>query len=307
MSNKELYFRTSSEIEANLERLKAGRVYVQFFAIFVDPTVPDHEKWAYACEQIELFHTEVIGNNPEMKHIQKWAQLANLQEGEIGAVLTLEGAEPIGADLDKLIYLYEEGILSVGLTWNKANLCADGALEQRHNGLTPFGERVISLNNDYGILTDVSHLSELSFWDVIDRAAYVFASHSNVRTICEHPRNLSDIQLNALFVKGGMVNVTFYPPFINEFYEGIDVTTDDVIRHIEYICSLGGTDRIGFGSDFDGIDLYVDDLQNASQYAAFITKLQTYYSEEEVRGFASENVMSFLSQIDSSLSKGGIT
>lgn len=296
-NNELLKFRTSSDLEASMERLNSGGVSVQFFAIFVDPSALDDEKWALACEQIELFHTEVIGKNSEMRHIRNWSHLAHLQEDEIGAILSLEGVEPIGDDLSRLTYLYEQGVLSVGLTWNKANLAADGALERNHGGLTHFGEHIIALNNERGVLTDVSHLSERSFWGVLHQAEYVFASHSNVRTLCDHPRNLSDIQLRALFVKGGIVNVTFYPPFIEEEYKKRRVTTDDIMRHIAYICSLGGVDHVGFGSDFDGIDLYIDDLRHAAQYKLFVNKLQRYFSRDQIRGFAGDNFMRFISQV----------
>lgn len=287
-------FQTAAVLDANMNRLRAGRVYVQFFAIFVDPTAKDEEKWRLACEQIDLFQTEIIEKNPKMIHIREWSQLEALQEGEIGAVLALEGVEPIGHDLEKLMYLYEQGVLSVGLTWNQANLAADGALEQRHGRLTPFGEQIVQYNNEYGILTDVSHLSARCFWDVLEQANYVFASHSNVRTLCDHPRNLSDLQLSALFAKGGVVHVTFYPPFIHERYETQAVTTSHLLQHIEYLCSLGGVDYIGFGSDFDGIDLYVEDLQQAAHYASFVETLKTYFTEEEVAQFMRHNFLQFI-------------
>src|SRR5699024_6771483 len=91
MNNVALDFRRSSVLDVNLERLQAGGVYVQFFAIFIDENVPDEKKWTYVCEQIELFHTEVLATNREMKHIQKWEDMFALQEGEIGAILSLEG------------------------------------------------------------------------------------------------------------------------------------------------------------------------------------------------------------------------
>lgn len=297
MNNTSFNFRTSNELDVNLKRMQVGGVYVQIFAIFIDPNIHEDDKWAYVCEQIELFHTEVLANNPELKHIQKWEEISSLKDGEIGVILALEGIEPIGEDLEKLVYLYEQGVLSVGLTWNKANLAADGALERCHGGLTSFGKQVIELNNEYGILTDLSHLSERSFWDVIHHAHYVYASHSNARTICDHPRNLSDIQLSALFAKGGVVHVTFYPPFLEERHDVIKVTTEHIIRHIDYICSIGGKNHIGFGSDFDGINLYVEDLQHAGAYKPFIEKLLAYFSDEDVRRFSRGNFLQFLSRV----------
>lgn len=292
-----LPFRTAPELAVNLERLKRGKVFLQFFAIFVDPAIPHSEKWSAACEQIDLFHQQIIALNPEMKHIRSWTELATLKAGEIGAVLTLEGVEPIESDLEKLQYLYEQGVLSVGLTWNKANIAADGALDRRHGGLTSFGEAIVALNNEHAVLTDVSHLSERSFWDVLDCARFPFASHSNSRAICDHPRNLSDIQLHALFSKGGLIHLTFYPPFIATDYDAGPVNIENLLGHIQHICTLGGKDYIGFGSDFDGIDLFIEGLSHAGQYGRLIESLGFYFTDEEVSGFASNNFLNYIARV----------
>src|SRR5690625_5741446 len=94
-------------------------------------------------EQIDLFYTEIIRKNHKMKHIKEWNELDRMQDGEIGAVLTLEGADAFGNDLAKLRTLYRLGVLSIGLTWNNANLCADGAGEPRGGGLTLLGKEEI--------------------------------------------------------------------------------------------------------------------------------------------------------------------
>lgn len=296
--NKQLQFRTAVELETNLNRLKSGGVNIQFFAIFISPKVPDDEKWEWALEQIELFQTEILAKHPEMIQIKRWSDLNRLGDGEIGAILSLEGAEPIGNDLRKLRHLHDEGVLSFGLTWNKANLCADGIDDERNGGLTPFGKVVVEFNNEHKILTDVSHLSEKSFWDVLDEAKYVFASHSNSRTICNHPRNLFDLQINALLAKGGLVNVTFYPPFIYEEYQHEKTSMSHLIRHIEHIVSLGGAKQIGFGSDFDGIDLYIEELCNAAYYPEFINELLQHFTYEEVSDFAYRNFLQFIKRIE---------
>src|SRR5690625_3179761 len=120
-----------------------------------------------------------------MKHIKAWSDLNKLNADEIGAVLTLEGADAFGNDLMKLRQLYRLGVLSLGMTWNNANLCADGAGEPRGGGLTLLGKEVIELNNKHQVLTDVSHSTERGFWEIIERADYPIASHSNSRVICE--------------------------------------------------------------------------------------------------------------------------
>ncbi|MFC0302508.1 dipeptidase [Virgibacillus soli] len=284
-----LSFTDGPELDTNLERLHKGRYYTQFFALFLEPDIPSDEKWQHLLEQIDLFHTEVLAKHPQMKHIKKWTDFDDLQDGEIGAVLTLEGADPFGNDLTRLRQLYREGILSFGLTWNNANLCADGAGEPRGGGLTLFGKEVVALNNEHLVFTDVSHSTVKGFWDIMEHADFVIASHSNVRALCEHPRNLYDDQIKALFDKKGLMHVVFNPPFINK---GSEVATiDDLIKHIDYLCELGGVKQIGFGSDFDGISTYVKDLEHAGKYENLINELLKRYSEEDVKGFAQQNFL----------------
>lgn len=289
---KLLDYRSADVLDTNLIRLQQGNVITQFYAIFIDPSLPANEKWQHALEQIDFFYNDILGKQPEMTHIKKWEDMHQLKEGQIGAVLTLEGADAFGNDLVKLRHLYRLGVLSIGLTWNNANLCADGAGEPRGAGLTLLGKEVVQLNNEHRVLTDVSHLSVAGFWDVMELAKYPFASHSNVRAICEHPRNLYDDQVKAMFDKGGLIHVVFNPPFINE--GGETATIAELISHIDHLCALGGEKQIGFGSDFDGISMFVKDLEHAGKYPNFINELLKHYTEEQVRGFAYENFLNHL-------------
>ncbi|MUV38968.1 Membrane dipeptidase [Lentibacillus sp. JNUCC-1] len=287
-----LDFKNAPELDTSLARLKEGGVKVQFFAIFIEPDVPSEEKWQHALEQIDLFYTEIIDKNPEMVHIRKWEDLSSLEDGQIGAVLTLEGADAFGNDLVKLRHLYRLGVLSIGMTWNNANLCADGAGEPRGGGLTLLGKEVVKLNNEHRVWTDVAHSTVQGFWDILKHADYPFASHSNARAICDHRRNLYDDQAKAMFEKGGLIHVVFNPPFINADRDEASIT--DLIRHIDHFCSLGGEHHIGFGSDFDGISSFVKGLENAGQYPNLINELQKHYSETQVKNFAYQNFMDHL-------------
>lgn len=286
---EKIRFLDSDHLETNVERLKQGKVSVQFFAIFIYPDVPSDQMWQHALEQIDLFYREVLGKNLAMKHIKKWADLDELQDGEIGAILTLEGADAFGNDLVKLRHLYRVGVMSIGLTWNVANLCADGAGEPRGGGLTLLGKEVVRLNNEHHVFTDVSHSTVKGFWDMIELADYPIASHSNARSICEHQRNLYDDQIEAMFQKKGLIHLVFNPPFIKKQQD--TATIADLIKHIDHFCSLGGVKQIGFGSDFDGISCYVQDLEHAGKYPNLINELLKYYSEDEVKGFAHRNFL----------------
>ncbi|HEX6595224.1 MAG TPA: dipeptidase [Bacillota bacterium] len=284
-----LNFSNDEQLDTNYTRLQAGHVMVQFFAIFIEPHIPADEKWQHALEQIDLFHSEIIHPHRHMKHMKRWSDIDRLDDGEIGAVLTLEGADAFGNDLAKLRQLYREGVLSLGLTWNYANLCADGAKEPRGGGLTLLGREVVALNNEHHVFTDVSHTSVQAFWDIIELADYPIASHSNARALCDHPRNLFDDQAKALFQKNGLIHLVFNPPFINDDRE--EATISDLIKHIDHFCSLGGKKRIGFGSDFDGISTFVEGLENSAHYERLINELLKYYSEADVKGFAYKNFL----------------
>ncbi|RST75570.1 membrane dipeptidase [Siminovitchia acidinfaciens] len=287
-SKGKLSFKDSRKLDASLERLKKGKVKVQCFAVFISPEVKTEEKFQAALEQIDYFYTDILGKNAEMKQISRWSDILKLKAEEIGAVLTLEGVDCIGNDLQKLSILHHLGVRSIGLTWNNANLAADGAGEKRGAGLTDFGRSVVSLNNERGLLTDVSHLSERAFWDVIEFADYPIASHSNAKALCNHPRNLTDQQAKALFAKNAMVHVVFYPEFTADKEV---VTISDLINHIDHFCSLGGVNHIGFGSDFDGIDKHIRKLENAGKYQNLVNELLNYYTEEQVMGFAGKNFL----------------
>lgn len=288
-----LDYKNAKSIDTNIDRLTKGNVKLQFYAIFIEPSIPSDEKWQHALEQIDLFYSEILEKNPQIKHVKDWAEVAQLREDEMGAILTLEGADAFGNSLVKLRQLYRLGVMSIGLTWNNANLCADGVGEPRGGGLTNFGKEVIALNNQNNVWADVSHLSVKSFWDVLELADDPFASHSNAKAICNHPRNLDDDQIKALVDKQKPIHLVFNPPFLNHQTKTANIA--DIIKHIDHICALGGEKHIGFGSDFDGITTFVKGLENASKYPFLINELLKRFSEEQVRGFAYQNFLTHLS------------
>ncbi len=283
-----LRFADAPELQTNKTRLQQGQIKVQCFAIFIEPDIKGDQKFQVALEQIDYFYKEVLGKNPDMVHIKEWSDFDRLKLGQIGAMLTLEGVDAIGNDLARLHILYQLGVRSVGLTWNQANLAADGAGEPRGAGLTLFGKEIVEFNNEHQILTDVSHLSDQGIWEVIELAKYPIASHSNARALCNHLRNLTDDQAEAMFAKGGLIHVIYNPPFVKESGEA---TIPDLVKHIDHFCSLGGVKQIGFGSDFDGISTYITNLEDASKSQNLINELLKYYSEEVVRGFAYQNFL----------------
>jgi membrane dipeptidase len=279
-----LNYLSSEELDTNLQNLKSGQVKTQFFAIFIPPQLPDNEKWQHALEQVDLFYTEVLAQD-NVVHIKHLSEIKELKEHQIGAVLTLEGSDAFGNDLIKLRTLIRLGVLSLGLVWNNANLVADGVGENRDAGLTNFGLEVIEECNANDVLIDVSHLNVTGFYDIIDKADRVFASHSNSRALFDHPRNLYDDQVKAIFEKGGMVNVVFMPGFIGDG----DIVIADLIEHIEHLIKLGGDNHIGIGSDFDGISTFVENLENAGKHQNLIQAIQDKFGTEIAEKISHKN------------------
>lgn len=280
----------SPELDTSLERLRAGGVGIQAFAIFVDPKLPADQAFVAAKNQIELFYTQVL-THPGIRHIWSWEELDNLQLDEIGVFLTLEGLDCIGNELSKLDELLDEGILSVGLTWNPANLVADGCGEPRGAGLSEFGHQVVSRLNERGILVDTAHLAEAGFWEVLELAEHPIVSHANARALCDHPRNLTDKQIQALIAKGIPLHIVYYPWFLT----GIDeASVDDVIRHMHHIVELGGEDILAYGSDFDGINVKVQGLEHAGNYPDFLKRLEQEFTSKQIEKFAAGNFLRYI-------------
>jgi membrane dipeptidase len=273
-------------LHVSISKLKKIKNNIQCFAIYIPEDVPFTNRLNAAHAQINLFYQKVLQKYPEVKLIKTKSDISKLSENEIGAILTLEGCDAIGDRLENLELLYQLGIRSVGLTWNYANLVADGALEKRNGGLTNFGRTVINYLNEQKLWTDLSHSSERSFWEALDIAEFPITSHSNVYKLCPHVRNLKDEQIVALFKKNGMIGVTFVPSFISTNHQS---SISDVLKHIDYLCSIGGENHIGFGSDFDGIDETINGLDNYSCYDHFINRLLKNYSETTVKKFLYQN------------------
>lgn len=293
---EEADFRDDVRLNASLSNLKAGNIKVQVFAIFVHSDIPQHEKFLEAARQLEAFHTKVL-NEPEMVHITDWSQLNLLEEGQIGAVLSLEGCDCIGNDLFKLEQLLNAGIKLVGLTWNHENAVAYGASEDPSKGLKPFAKEVVNLLNERDVIIDVSHLNEQGFNELLPLANRLIASHSNSRALCDHPRNLTDEQVRALVQHGGRIHVVFYPPFIEK---GKDSTTlGKLVEHVEYLAALAGIQNIGFGSDFDGMDpLSIENLGSAGEYENLLKALLKKFTYEEVAIMAHKGFENYIGRME---------
>jgi len=170
--------------------------------------------------------------------------------GKCAAFLSVEGAELLDCSLERLNEAADMGVRAVNLTWNYENLLSGSNAEGAEKGLTEQGRAFVRACGRLNIAVDVSHISDKGFWDVLEFAeGPVIASHSNLRSICPHPRNLTDEMFAALCQYGGTAGLNLYSRFLGD---APDLET--VYRHIERFLALGGDDHIGIGSDFDGMD-----------------------------------------------------
>lgn len=272
------------------ERLKQGGVAVQVFALYVPDKLPRNtESIMHAAE---LYWSQIL-TVPGITLIRKASDLqAALNERKMGALLSLEGVDGLQGNFWTLTLLHRLGLRLLGPTWNHANWACDGAMEPRGGGLTKAGRRLISECENLGILLDVSHLSDRGFWDLAHCATRpFFASHSNVRSLTDHPRNLTDNQIKTILCAGGLIGLTFVPWFITASEPAV---INDILRHIDYICALGGQNQLAFGSDFDGVDRHVQGLEHPGKYAYLADALLRHYPESLVRGFMGDNAIRFL-------------
>ncbi|MFB9329777.1 dipeptidase [Paenibacillus aurantiacus] len=281
---------TSGKLDVTLPRLREAGAGLQTFAIFISSTMP--KTMEPILKSIDLFYAKVVAA-PNMMLIQTKQDLEKAeQSGRIGALLSLEGADGLQGDMAMLRMLYRLGVRACGLTWNNANWGADGATESRGGGLTRKGMEFVRECNRLGILLDVSHLSEKSFWDMADATAEpLIASHSNAKALCDHPRNLTDEQIRALIAMDGRIGITYVPQFIVQ--DG-KATVDDCVRHIEHMCELGGESHIMLGSDFDGIDTHVTGLAHPGELYRFREALHKLYRDDTVAGFLKDNAFRLL-------------
>lgn len=283
-----IQFMDGNALDVTYERLRSGGIGLQAFAIFLPEDRPP--RFEMVEEAAELLHHSIL-SYPWMKMVKTRHDLLALEgSDEIGALLTLEGADGLMGSLEYLERAYELGVRCLGLTWNYANWAADGVLEPRQAGLSVKGRELVQACNEIGMIIDISHLNVPGFWEVMELTrGPVFASHSNAYEVTAHPRNLSDDQLQALFKSGGMVGLTFVPDFA-----GGDRSIRDIFRHLDHVCSLGGENFVGFGSDFDGIDEHLVDLTHPGHYENFVDQLLIHYSEEQTRKFLFDNWRQFL-------------
>jgi membrane dipeptidase len=197
--------------------------------------------------RMELYHQSIDENPDDLVLVRRYSDVEKaLREKKIACILGIESGEAIGTSLEVLGILYRLGVRTLSLTWNRANLLADGTGEPRGGGLTRMGKRIVQEMNRLGMIVDAAHIHEKGFWDIIETSTKtVIVSHGNARALVDHPRNITDEQIRAVAQTGGVVGVTFVPRFV----ASQNPTVESVVDHIQHIANLVGTDHVGFASD----------------------------------------------------------
>lgn len=267
--------------------LDSRDVHVQALALFVctggmalSPTIVERE--LAALERLKQ---------------QGFVQITQLSEARPGVpnvLLTIEGGEAFGNNPSNVERFARLGVRAAALVWNNENLLAHPAVGGSSQGLTPFGREVVRRMRQCRMAVDVSHLNERGFWDLMDGDVPPMASHSCARALCDHPRNLTDSQLHALFCAGGYVGVNFYPVFLSPSGQA---SIDTVIDHIVYMCDLGGERCVGLGSDFDGIERYPCGLRTAGDLPALFDRMrQRGFDQALIENIAGQNFARYLQE-----------
>lgn len=212
----------------DLPRMRQGGLDLQFFSVWVDlpylaqPDGTPDRSYARAGELLDAFEREMHAHTAHIAPARSASEARRIIEsGRIAAALGVEGGHAIENDLEKLEALYERGVRYMTLTWNNSTDWADSAKQEvlhgtRHGGLTDFGECVVRRMNELGMIVDLSHAAESTFWHVLRVSKRpVMASHSNAWALSPHYRNLKDEQIRALAERGGLIGINFYSSFLS--------------------------------------------------------------------------------------------
>jgi len=319
-------------------RLKRGGVNGVFFAIYTSNYISEAESSQRAFEMISKVYDSVAQNGDKVAFATNAAQARrNQKNGLISIFLGLENGLPIGNDLSKLRMFYRLGVRYVTLTHAGHNAICDSCApaEPKWGGVSPFGREVIAEMNNLGMLIDVSHISDDSFWDVLKYSnCPVVATHSCCRALANHKRNMSDDMIRALADNGGVIQINFYPSFIDEEfcqkYGSLIDEIDDIemewrkdqsnpdlieklrcglskldniqipsykriVDHIDHAVQLVGYKHVGIGSDFDGFFPAPKGLEDVSKMQKIIIELRKRgYKEYEIDAIAGGNFLRLL-------------
>jgi membrane dipeptidase len=296
MENNENLYENNCHVD--IQRMKKYDNFIQVFAAFIEPKYCQAYAMKRAIQIIDTLYQQIDTYKDDITLCCNYNEIQTaLGTNKVAAILSIEGGDALQGEISALRTFYRLGVRSICLTWNHRNEIADGVADSiTGGGLTGFGREVISEMNTLGMLIDLSHISEKGFWDVMELSkSPVIASHSNAKELCGHRRNLTDSQLLAIRDNKGVVGINLYPDFLVD--EG-KASLKDVLKHIEYIAGIVGTNCIGLGADFDGIEYTPEDLKGIQDLNKLFNELQKLnYSQDFIEKFAGGNFLRVFKEV----------
>ena len=296
----------------DLPRIKEGGLDAAFFSIYMPGTITGPEAVKRSLILIDHVRSLAEQHPNEIVLATTAAEVrAAHKAGKFAALMGMEGGHMIDDSLAVLRDYQRLGVryltLSHSVNTNWSDSSGDKPL---HNGLTDFGKDVVRELNRLGMLVDISHVSDKTFWDAMETSkAPLVASHSSMRAISGHPRNMTDDMIRALGGKGGVVMINYSRSFLSEelYQAGLNkvplaqrptVSWEKIVEHIDHAVKLVGATHVGLGSDFDGTDV-PDGMDDVSMLPKITARLlEMNYSEPDVKNILGENILRLLDKVD---------
>lgn len=258
------------------------------------------EDWPY-MQQMVLSLKEEIAKCKDIILVEKKEDLYQKEES-IHAILTIEGMCGIKENVcESIDWLHAQGIKIASLTWNDENALATGARGSSQRGLSEKGIQAVKRMQEHGMIIDVSHANEKTFWDIMENTTgMVIATHSNARSLCEHVRNLRDEQLIAIAKRGGIIGMVSAGFFVAKQRNEQDIY--HLVKHMQYLKDLVGIEHIALGLDFmddfeNSEDDMLVDLYKPSGAQAIVEEMRKQgFQEEEIEAIAYKNALRIIEQ-----------
>ena len=296
-----------SDSHIDCVKLRQGGYLLQNFAMFTDYGKGE-STFDFVLSMIEKYYEELKKNSDYIRPALSYEEIINNKNsGLVSAILTIEEGAVCEGDVNKLKFLYDKGVRMMTFTWNYSNCLGapnsdenEKSIVNTKKGLTEKGFEILYEMEKLGIIPDVSHLSDKGFYDVASSSKRPFvASHSNARSICNHPRNLTDDMIKIIGEKQGLIGLNYCNSFLSDKYKsgkGIDI--EAFIPHIKHILNIGGEDCLALGTDFDGIDNPPKQINDASKQQNLIKLLEENgFSRTVIEKICYKNVLRLYSEI----------
>ena len=297
----DMFAKRTDKVLVDLPKMREGFLDASIMVAYLKQGERDAESLLAATAKADRILTQieemVAANCTAVDIAYCPADIARLKRaGKKAIMLGIENGYAIGKDLSQLEHFAKRGIVYMTLCHNGDNdICDSAKGNAEHGGLSPFGEKVVQEMNRLGIMVDMSHAAESSFYDALEVSKKpIVCSHSSARSLCNHPRNLTDEQMKALAQKGGVAQVTMYNGFLRT--DG-QATILDAVEHLNHMVNIMGIEHVGIGTDFDG-DGGVPGMANASEVINFTRRLlQERYTEEQIQMIWGGNFLRVMEQI----------